>query len=37
MLGFDRNAAELTGLVAREEEDPPRSFRVTFEHPVTYE
>ena len=37
MLGLDRNAAELTGLVAREEEDPPRSFRVTFEHPVTYE
>ena len=37
VLGLDRNAAELAGLVAREEENPSRSFRVTFEHPVTYE
>ena len=33
VLGFDRDAAELTGLVAREEEHAPRSFRVAFEHP----
>ena len=37
VLGLDRNAAELAGLVARKEEHAPRSFRVTFEHPVTYE
>ena len=36
VLGFDGNASELTRLVAREKEDASRSFRVTFEHPVTY-
>ena len=36
VLGFNRNAAELTRLVPGEEENPPRSFRVAFEHPVTY-
>src|SRR3954465_7309848 len=36
VLGFDRNAAELTCLIAREEENATCSFRVTFEHPVTY-
>ena len=34
MLGFNRDAAQLAGLVAREEEDASRSFRVAFEHPV---
>ena len=34
VLGLNRDAAELTGLVAREEQHAPRSFRVTFEHPV---
>jgi hypothetical protein len=33
MLGLDRDAAELTGLIPREEQNAPRSFRVTFEHP----
>ena len=36
VLGLDRNAAELARFVAREEEHAPRSFRVAFEHPVTY-
>ena len=34
VLGFDRDAAQLAGLVTGKEEYPPRSFRVTFEHPV---
>ena len=33
VLGLDRDAAELTRLVPREEKDPPRSFRIAFEHP----
>ena len=33
VLGFDRDAAELTRFVPGEEEDAPRSFRVAFEHP----
>ncbi len=36
VLGLNRNASELARLVAGEEEHAPRSFRVTFEHPVTY-
>ena len=34
MFGLDGDAAQLTGFVACEEQHPPRSFRVTFEHPV---
>ena len=34
VLGLNRDAAELAGLVAREEENPARAFRVAFEHPV---
>ncbi len=33
VLGLDGDAAELTRLVPREEQDPPRSFRIAFEHP----
>ena len=33
VLGLDRDAAELTRLVPREEQHPPRSFRIAFEHP----
>ncbi len=33
MLGLNGDAAELTRLVPREEKNPPRSFRVAFEHP----
>jgi hypothetical protein len=33
VLGLDRDAAELAGLVAGEEENPSRSFRIPFEHP----
>ncbi len=33
VLGLNRDAAELTRLVPREEENPPSSFRITFEHP----
>ena len=33
VLGLNRDAAELTRLVPREEEHPPRSFRIAFEHP----
>ncbi len=33
MLGLNRDAAELTRLVPREEKNPPRSFRIAFEHP----
>ncbi len=33
VLGLDRDAAELTRLVPREEKNPPRSFRIAFEHP----
>ena len=36
VLGLDRNAAELARFVAGEEQHAPRSFRVAFEHPVTY-
>ena len=36
VLGLNGDAAELAGFVAREEEHAPRSFRVAFEHPVTY-
>ena len=35
VLGLDGIAAELAGLVAGEEENPPGSFRVPFEHPDT--
>ena len=34
VLGFDRNAPELAGFIAREEEDAPRSFGVPLEHPA---
>ena len=34
VLGLNRDAAELGGLVAGEEKHAPRSFRVAFEHPV---
>ena len=34
VLRFDRDAPQLAGLVASEEQDPPRSFRVAFEHPA---
>ena len=34
MLGLDRNAAELAGLISGEEENPSRPFRVAFEHPA---
>jgi hypothetical protein len=33
VLGLNGNAAELTGLVAGEEENPPSPFGVPFEHP----
>jgi hypothetical protein len=33
VLGFNRNAAKLTGFVPREEKNTTRSFRITFEHP----
>ena len=33
VLGFDRNAAELTRLVPGEKEDPPSPLRISFEHP----
>ena len=33
VLGLNRDAAELTRLVPREEKNPPRSFRIAFEHP----
>jgi hypothetical protein len=36
MLGFYRNAPELARFVARKEEHAARSFRIAFEHPVTY-
>ena len=32
MLGFDGRAAELAGLVPGEEDHPPCSFSVSFEH-----
>ena len=32
VLGFDIRAAELAGLVTREEDDPPGFFRITFKH-----
>ena len=32
MFGFDIRTAELAGLVPREEDDPPRFFRITFKH-----
>jgi len=34
MLGLDRHAAELAGLIAGKEENPPRPFRIAFEHPA---
>ncbi len=34
MLGLDRHAAELAGLIAGKEEYSSRPFRVTFEHPA---
>ena len=34
MLGLNRDAAELTGLVAGEEENSPGPFGVPFEHPA---
>ena len=34
VLGLDRDAAELAGLVTGEEEDSPGPFRVPFEHPA---
>ena len=34
VLGLNRDAAELAGLVAGEEENPPRPFGVPFEHPA---
>ena len=35
VLGLNRDAAELGGLVAREEQHASRTFRVAFEHPVS--
>src|SRR4029453_4152105 len=35
-VGLNGDASGLACLVAGEEEHAPRSFRVTFEHPVTY-
>ena len=32
MLGLDIRAAELAGLIPREEDNPPRFFRITFKH-----
>src|SRR5678816_4952613 len=32
MFGLDRCAAELTGLVTSKENDPTRSFRISFKH-----
>ena len=37
VLGLNRDAAELTRLVAGEEQNPPRSFRVPLEHPAAFE
>ena len=34
VLGLDGNAAELAGLIAGEEENPSRPFRIAFEHPA---
>src|SRR5262245_18096118 len=34
MLGLDRNAAELAGLITGEEENPSRPFCIAFEHPA---
>ena len=34
VLGLNRDAAELAGLIAGEEENPSRPFRVAFEHPA---
>src|SRR5947207_12343011 len=34
MLGLDRDAAELAGLVAGEEKDSPGPFGIAFEHPI---
>ncbi len=36
VLGFNRNAAELTGLIAGEEQNPPCSFGVPLEHPAAF-
>ena len=37
VLGLNGDAAELAGLIAREEEDPSRPFCVPFEHPACLE
>src|SRR5262245_24295172 len=34
MLGLDRDAAELAGLITGEEENPSRPFCIAFEHPA---
>src|SRR5262245_62033996 len=34
MLGLDRDAAELAGLITGEEQNPSRPFCVAFEHPA---
>ena len=34
VLGLDRNAAELAGLITGKEENPSRPFRIAFEHPA---
>ena len=34
VLGLNGDAAELAGLIAREEEDPSRPFCIAFEHPA---
>src|SRR5262249_55816294 len=34
VLGLDGDAAELAGLIPREEQNPSRPFRVPFEHPA---
>ena len=36
VLGLNGNAPELARFVACKEQHAPRSFRVAFEHPVTY-
>jgi hypothetical protein len=34
VLGLDRDAAELAGLITGEEQNPSRPFRIAFEHPA---
>jgi hypothetical protein len=34
VLGLNRDASELAGLISGKEENPSRPFRVAFEHPA---